>query len=185
MIVRRPNAFNDHRPSNAIHRASDWLRVSCRCASCFATGGPPDGKPNPGRFQRSALHARSHFSGLRLRCDDRLGGVRPDADRLHVRVGLQTACRLLHGNVQRTGWFGPRRFSPLRPSAIVPPRLAKPNLEEAMEPISRAERHDALVRIATELDRQRLEAVRADAPMLAFLIASAKNEAERLAAQAD
>jgi hypothetical protein len=54
-----------------------------------------------------------------------------------------------------------------------------------MEPLTKAERRAALQRIATALDRQKQEAERADAAMLAFLIASAKDEAERLAAQAN
>ena len=46
-----------------------------------------------------------------------------------------------------------------------------------MTPLSQRERRDALIRIGTELDRQRLEALRADANALASLIATAIVEA--------
>ena len=47
-----------------------------------------------------------------------------------------------------------------------------------MTPLAKSERRDALIRIRTDLGRQRLEALRADAHLLASLIASAIVEAD-------
>ncbi len=47
-----------------------------------------------------------------------------------------------------------------------------------MTPLSESERRDALIRIGTDLGRQRLEALRAGADLLASLIANAIVEAD-------
>jgi hypothetical protein len=47
-----------------------------------------------------------------------------------------------------------------------------------MTPLAKSERRDALIRIRSDLGRQRLEALRAEADVLASLIASALVEAD-------